>query len=209
MAQDDDPRAPYKVFEGDELKGVDAHVAANGPAQFLQPLQECRDTDLIFRIVRRAGEERTDAAYPFTLLRAQPPRPRRRAGNKRDEFAPFHRITSRAGQQVLNRGGARSAPLTDRIAHLSTARDWVRCGISIRLMSPSGHSRRSGDVRVRSAHAPRAATKRTRPLLRVDLAVVWLTKSSITGRNHRALECIAIGDITLTSRLATILAVAA
>jgi hypothetical protein len=59
MAQDDDPRAPYKVFEGDELKGVDAHVAANGPAQFLQPLQECRDTDLIFRIVRRAGDFRS------------------------------------------------------------------------------------------------------------------------------------------------------
>ena len=35
--------------------GVDPHVAAVGPAQFLQPLQERRDAGLAFRIVRGAG----------------------------------------------------------------------------------------------------------------------------------------------------------
>ena len=43
--------------------GVDPHVAAVGPAQLLQPLQECRDAGLRFRIVRGRGHEHADAPH--------------------------------------------------------------------------------------------------------------------------------------------------
>jgi hypothetical protein len=76
---------------------VDPHVAASGPAQLLQSLQERRDAGLPFRIVRRCIYEHADVPHPAGLLRAHSERPRsRRAGEKGDELAPVHSITSSA-----------------------------------------------------------------------------------------------------------------
>ena len=76
---------------------VDPHVAAVGPAQLLQPLQERRDAGLRFRIVRGAVHEHADAPHALALLRARRERPRgRRAAEQRDELAPLHSITSSA-----------------------------------------------------------------------------------------------------------------
>ena len=62
---------------------IDPHIAAVGPAQLLQPLQERRDAGLRFRIVRGCGHEHADAPHPLALLRARRERPtqppRRRA----------------------------------------------------------------------------------------------------------------------------------
>ena len=61
---------------------VDPHVAAVGPAQLLQPLQECRDAGLSFRIVRGRLRARRCAAPALAAARAPraaTPPPRRRA----------------------------------------------------------------------------------------------------------------------------------
>ncbi len=77
--------------------GVDPHVAADGPAQLLKPLQECPDASLKFRIVRGYGQKYADAPHPLGLLRARRERPRcRGAANERDERAAVHSMTSSA-----------------------------------------------------------------------------------------------------------------
>jgi len=50
---------------------VDPHVAAVGPAQFLQPLQEDSEASLSFRIVGGQAPEHGDATHPVGLLRAR------------------------------------------------------------------------------------------------------------------------------------------
>jgi hypothetical protein len=68
--------------------GVDPHVAADAPAQRLQPWQERPDAGLIFLIVRGCGQEHTDAPHAVALLRPRRHRPRRRASETRDELSP-------------------------------------------------------------------------------------------------------------------------
>src|SRR5262245_62287920 len=75
---------------------VNTHVAADAPARFLQPLQECRETPLSFRIFCGEVHEDADAAHFLSLLRTRPNRPRRRAAEQRDELAALHSITSSA-----------------------------------------------------------------------------------------------------------------
>jgi hypothetical protein len=70
--------------------GVDPHVAAEGPAQERQPLQECPDPDLKFRIIRACGQKHANAPHPLGLLRPRRPRPCRRAAEEGYEFAPSH-----------------------------------------------------------------------------------------------------------------------
>ena len=71
--------------------GVDPHVAADGPAQLRQPLQERPDAGLKFRIVRGCGQEHADAPHPLALLRARRERPRRRRATQNTEkFPPPH-----------------------------------------------------------------------------------------------------------------------
>src|SRR5262245_57415091 len=77
---------------------IDPHVAAIGPAQFLQALQERRDARLCLLIVRGQAHEYADAPHPLALLRPRhsPPR-RRRTAEQRDDLAPSHHsITSSA-----------------------------------------------------------------------------------------------------------------
>src|SRR5262249_1186671 len=76
--------------------GVDPHIAANSPAQFLQTLVERRKSILAFWIVRSPVHEHADAAHALALLPPRRERPRRRAAEQRDELAPLHSITSSA-----------------------------------------------------------------------------------------------------------------
>src|SRR5262249_3965807 len=70
---------------------VDAHVTTDRPAQFLQPLQQCGDASLPFRIVRRQRREHANTPDATGLLRARRQQPRgRRAAKQRDELPPFH-----------------------------------------------------------------------------------------------------------------------
>jgi hypothetical protein len=58
------------------LADIDAYVAAVGPAQWLQPLQERRDAILHLRVVRAAaGREQTDPPHAVCLVRAGGERP--------------------------------------------------------------------------------------------------------------------------------------
>ena len=68
----------------------DEHVAAVGPAQLLQHLQERRDVGQRVRIVRSAAAvDHTDAPHPLRLLRPRRHRPCRcRAAEQRDELPP-------------------------------------------------------------------------------------------------------------------------
>src|SRR5262245_6211543 len=76
---------------------VDANVAADGPAQLLQALQQCREAGLPFRIVRGERREHPDAPHSLAVLRLRRDRPRCRAAEQRDELAPpHHSITSSA-----------------------------------------------------------------------------------------------------------------
>jgi hypothetical protein len=79
---------------------VDPHVAAVGPAQLLQPLQERRDAGLCLPIVGGEVHQHADASHPIGLLRPRRERPRGcRAAEERDEFASFHRDTSRQARR--------------------------------------------------------------------------------------------------------------
>src|SRR5262249_53898696 len=81
----------------------DAHVAAIGPTQFLQPLQERSDTGKRFRIVRGPGQQHPDAPHPLALLRARRERPSRcRAAEQRYELAALHSSTSSARASRLS-----------------------------------------------------------------------------------------------------------
>ena len=78
---------------------VDPHVAADGPAQLLQPLMERREAGLKFRIVRGCGQEYADASHTLGLLRA-----RRRAA--RDAAPP--RTPRNSRRLMLAPGSGRS-----------------------------------------------------------------------------------------------------
>jgi hypothetical protein len=80
---------------------IDPHVAAIGPAQFLQALQERREARLSLLIIRGQAHEHPDPAH---LIRLQCPRRERpcgcRAAEQRDEPPSpdlrAHSITSSA-----------------------------------------------------------------------------------------------------------------
>ena len=70
---------------------VEAHIAADIPAQERQRLHECSEADLKFRIVRGSRKQHTDAPHPLALLRPRRERPRcRRAAEQPDELPPPH-----------------------------------------------------------------------------------------------------------------------
>ena len=74
------------------LAVVDAHIAADRPAQFLQPLRKGCDATPRCRIVGGSRHERADPPHAIGSLRARRDRPSgRRTGEHCDEFASFHR----------------------------------------------------------------------------------------------------------------------
>src|SRR5215510_14690499 len=76
---------------------LDSRVAALGPAQLLEALQECSVTGLRFPVVRSQAHYDTDAPDALGLLCDRRERPRGcRTAEERDERAPLHSITSSA-----------------------------------------------------------------------------------------------------------------
>src|SRR5262245_36505880 len=75
---------------------VDLNIAANGPARFLEALQERRETHLPFRIIGGEVHEYADVPHTLALLRPRRERPRGCGAEERDEVAPSHSITSSA-----------------------------------------------------------------------------------------------------------------
>ena len=73
------------------LELVDPQVAALGPAQFVQPLQECSAWGLADRVISGPGVERADPPTALGLLCVRHERPcGRRTTEKRNEIAPLH-----------------------------------------------------------------------------------------------------------------------
>src|SRR5215472_8354719 len=90
-------RECLRLCTGRRKASVDADIAAFRPSTLFQPLPECREASLGFRIVLGERHEHTDAPRSLALLRARHQRPRhRRAAEKRDELAAPHSITSSA-----------------------------------------------------------------------------------------------------------------
>src|SRR5262245_35200692 len=67
---------------------VDPHITTDGPARLLQPLQECPDACLRFRIVRAEVREYANAPHARPLLCARRERPRDRAAECSQQFPP-------------------------------------------------------------------------------------------------------------------------
>src|SRR5215475_5187012 len=63
---------------------VDPQVAPDGPAEFLQSLQERPDARLRLRIIRGQIHEHADAPHPLALLRARGERRRHGHAAERD-----------------------------------------------------------------------------------------------------------------------------
>ena len=82
------------------------------------------DAGLEDRIVWSCGQQHAYAAHPLALLRAHRQRPRRRAGNKRDELAPLHSITSSARASTA---GRISKPSAFAVLRLITNSNLVDC----------------------------------------------------------------------------------
>src|SRR5262249_52488767 len=69
----------------------DAHIAADRPTAFLQPLRERRGHGYYIRIVRALAHEHANATHALALLRARRERPRNgSAAHQRDEVAALH-----------------------------------------------------------------------------------------------------------------------
>src|SRR5947209_556950 len=83
-----------------------------GPAPILQPLFQCAEATLPFRIVRGKALQQSDPPHALALLRTRRERPRRgRAAEKRDELATTaHSITSSARASSVG-GTSRPSPL--------------------------------------------------------------------------------------------------
>ena len=75
---------------------LDAQIATDLPARFLQSLRECRDVGLEAARRRRCASTRRSAAPARARLRAAAKRQRRRAAEHRDELPPPHSMTSSA-----------------------------------------------------------------------------------------------------------------
>ena len=70
---------------------IKPNVTAIGPAKVLEALLEGREAGLHFRIIFAKGNQHADPPHPLGLLRPRRERPgRRRAAEKRDEFASLH-----------------------------------------------------------------------------------------------------------------------
>ena len=98
--------------------GIDPHVAADGPAQERQPLQERPNAGLIFQVVRGCRQQHANAPHALALLRASHHRPGRRAAEQRDELAPPHSITSSARASSV---GGTSRPSALAVLRLMTS----------------------------------------------------------------------------------------
>ncbi len=82
------------------------------PAQFLQPVQECRETGLHFPIIRSTGHKHADA--PFGLLGVCDEGPSRcHATDERDEFPSPHGRPLRPRAALYHKAGRGVVPMAD------------------------------------------------------------------------------------------------
>src|SRR5262245_32300531 len=103
---------------------VKARIAAVGPAQFRQPLDESGELSPPPRIALVRTQEHADAPHPLGLLRARRERPRGRAAEKRDERAALHSITS-STRPIIGSGTVRPSALA--VFMLMTSSTLVAC----------------------------------------------------------------------------------
>src|SRR5215472_15914229 len=102
---------------------VDAHVAADGPSQQRQLLQERPDPGLKFRIIRGCGQEHADPTHTLTLLRSRRERPRSRAAEQRDELAAVHYSKTSSARARKDSGIVR--PIAFAVLTLTTSSNLV------------------------------------------------------------------------------------
>src|SRR5262249_14783194 len=105
---------------------IDLDIAANGPAQLLEPLPEGSGAELSFGIVLGVEHQHADPPHVLGLLRARHERPRCRcAADKRDELAaPHYSITSSARASSV---GGISRPSARAVLRLITSSNLVAC----------------------------------------------------------------------------------
>src|SRR5262249_33937794 len=122
----------------------DAHVAAVGPAQLLQPLHEGRSAGLPFRVVRgQAARQHADPPHTLALLRTRRKWPRDSGtAEKANELAPPHSITSSARASSVS-GTVRPSALA--VLRLITSSNLVGCWM--------GKSAGLAPLRMRSTYA--------------------------------------------------------
>src|SRR5262249_34029268 len=134
-------RECLRLCTGRRKASVDADIAAFRPSTLFQPLPECREASLGFRIVLGERHEHADAPHSLALLRARRERPRgSRAAEQCDELAPFHHsITSSARASTV---GGSSRPSALAVLRLITSSYLVGAGTG-RSAACSPLSRRS------------------------------------------------------------------
>src|SRR6516162_4423282 len=104
---------------------LDSRVAALGPAQLLEALQECSVTGLRFPVVRSQAHYDTDAPDALGLLRTRRERPHSGpAAEQRYELAPPHSITSSA---MASSCSGTSRPSAFAVLRLITSSNLVGC----------------------------------------------------------------------------------
>jgi hypothetical protein len=81
--------------------GMNSHVAAVGPAQLLQPMQERRDAGPSFRIVRGQVHKHTDAPHPARAA-ARVPRAAKQTRRRAGPTTSRYRLHRRACQSHGN-----------------------------------------------------------------------------------------------------------
>src|SRR5262249_20100535 len=126
---------------------VDPDAAVVRPSEPLEFLLERGQAGLIFGIVLGSRHQHADPAHPLRLLRARGERPRsRRPAEQRDEFAPFHSITSSA--RSSNDSGI-VTPRALAVVRLTTRSNLVGCSTGMsagfaprRILSTKSAARR-------------------------------------------------------------------
>src|SRR5262249_18848927 len=103
----------------------DADVAAVGPTELCQSLEERRVADLTFRIIRGRGVQHTDPPHAAWLLRMRRERPRRRAAEERDERAALHHSITSSASNCSALGT--SMPSARAVCRLITNSNLVDC----------------------------------------------------------------------------------
>src|SRR5262249_2844477 len=88
---------------------VNTDIAAFRPSTLLEPLPECREAGLTFRVVLGEAHQHANPPHSVALLRARRKRPCRRAAEQRHELAPLHSITSSAIASSVGGTSIRSA----------------------------------------------------------------------------------------------------
>src|SRR5262249_58928025 len=99
---------------------VKARIAAVGPAQFRQPLDESGELSPSPRIALVRTQEHADAAHLLRLLRPRAKRPHRCAAEERNELAAGHSITPPARAVTV---GGPSMPAALAVFRVSMASD--------------------------------------------------------------------------------------